>query len=251
MRILDHFDESTEIKGLSLEALDQLNEPHAIAFRAESGDPKFGIVFGRRGSKFLYWILPAGDALQSETQALETVPRGGEESIQDKKGCIFKLSLAHAHPLKKAHFMETEGYTVPHIDKSEYFDELSDELITLADEEDWCSEFDELMAGLGMKTRMYNFTSSVEVQATFNYEQPGVEVDYAVAKDIGEGSVSVTIDKMEVEGTITVDVTWYGQEDDEENAITSQSIEAAIYEKTGKLVEIDDWEVTSSERLDS
>ena len=93
---------------------------------------------------------------------------------------------------------------------TEYMHSLTEQLHQIADDWDWCSEFDEAMDEAGLETRSRDRVARVRVMGDFTYSHPSSDVDRAIREDLGQ-DVAVTTDRIDFSGAVEVDVYFTGR----------------------------------------
>lgn len=131
---------------------------------------------------------------------------------------------------------------------SEYLDNLTEELHDIANNQDWCNEFDDLMEQVGLDTRSKDYISTV--RATVEVTLPGQgRVEGAITDAFPSvscvGSIRATMD-------VTVDVPWTGRSGDEDHYVDISEVENAVsYElDTVDVEDVEDWEIVDTNLAD-
>lgn len=128
---------------------------------------------------------------------------------------------------------------------SNYMDSLTEQLHEIANENDWCDEFDNLMDGLGLEPRQKDYSTAVSVSVEIEIDGSRA-VDEAIS-DLIDAGASVGTVRANVD--VTVDVHWTGLAGCEEDYVTSDSVHDAVYDALygTTIVDIDDWEIIDTQ----
>lgn len=127
----------------------------------------------------------------------------------------------------------------------DHLETLTQELHQIGNDADWCSEFDELLAGIGLETRTVNYVSDVSARFSMDIDSPSSQIDEAIACEIGDGS-SVVVDTMSIVASMDVNVYWSGRRDDEPD-FDDDEVESAVRERLGLGVDVIEWDINSTE----
>lgn len=138
----------------------------------------------------------------------------------------------------------------------------SDALNELADEHDWCSEFESVVQAMGFPGRTKKKQSyNVEVSANFEWEDdsPSSNMDRRVESDLFSDNVSgLSLTNMTMSGratvTILVEDVEVGVDDDEDErvseALTETMIRRRLVDMMGGVVTVEDYDIESHEVAD-
>lgn len=165
-------------------------------------------------------------AIELSTARIAPVKRDFNFKPSDQEGAV----RAEAHFARRA---------------EQYLNTITEQIHNIADEEDWCNEFDELLYSLGLETRSREYVSSVTATFTADVDSPPSQVDEAVSRWVSDGP-DVVLSSMTIVGTIDVNVYWTGSRGDEEN-FDSSEVEAAVEDALGVSADVIDWHINETE----
>lgn len=122
----------------------------------------------------------------------------------------------------------------------DYEEKITEALHEIADENDWCREFDDLMDEVGLPTRVKNLVSTISAEIS-------VDLDSGAHQLLSEGELpEVSIDNVNVRGDVQVEYHWRGLDDDDcpaDNHDVSGLVDELLPDH---YVEILDWDVVET-----
>lgn len=215
---------------------------HGGAYRWHRDRKEFEACGGRE-----VYIERAGTTYKNDVLVIRPFYiRSGDDVV------AIELSTARIAPVKRDFNFKPsdqereaslEAYFARQVEQ--YLSTITEQIHNIANEEDWCNEFDELLDSLGLETRSREYVSSVTATFTADVDSPPSEVDEAVSRWVSDGP-DVVLSSMTIVGTIDVNVYWTGSRGDEEN-FDSSEVETAVEDALGSSVEIIDWHINETE----
>lgn len=163
------------------------------------------------------------------------------------------LERAEARPLRFATLVNDEPNrgqlnAYQSVGSSAYMDDLTSQLHDIANNNDWCSEFDDLMEQIGLETRSKDYVTTVRATAEISLEA-GERVSEAIGWEIGDesyvGTVQATIET-------TVRVYWTGRSGEEDSYVDNNEIEEALENQLHSvdINEVVSWDILDTETVD-
>ena len=124
---------------------------------------------------------------------------------------------------------------------SDYEERITAALHEIADDNDWCREFDELMDEVGLPTRVRDMVSTISVEVVVTL---GNRDAASVHQSLNEGELpDVSISEVEVKGDVHVEYYWRGLDDDDPEVDDSDVSRLVDELLPDHYVEIVDWDV--------
>ena len=99
-------------------------------------------------------------------------------------------------------------YRGPNSVSNDYEGTLTDALHELADNNDWCSEFDNLMDTVGLPSRVRNLVSTISAEISVDIDGIGADEVYQALVNSELPGVSIT--NVNVRGDVQVEYHWEG-----------------------------------------
>lgn len=130
------------------------------------------------------------------------------------------------------------------------WDEFEEALCDMAQNQSWCSEFEDVVRPLGMQGRNRKYRITVEATFTWTLSNPSSNVDRAVSSDLG---IDVELSEVSGEGTKSVYLYREGRNgDDASESIDSDDVERELTSELSGSVTVDvtDWSIDETEEDD-
>lgn len=155
-------------------------------------------------------------------------------------------------PLKRDHYQHEEPAKVcvgrsRAEEHEQYLAKLTEELHQLADDNNWCSDFDRIMEEVGLLPRTVQMRVSVRVEFVAVMQSPSAEQDEWLSRQIG---VDVEADRVQIEGSAVIDLYRDGIPDEEPEIDLDEVYETLEHQMESTLDEVVDFSVEGYERVD-
>ena len=198
-------------------------------------------LVARTMSGFRFWLPWLGTSYRAEGTSL-AVKMGrvylnkGPEAIPGEAFTIRENVVA----VRKGSVAGPYSGAAPLVPQ-DYEERIAEALHVIADDNDWCREFDDLMDEVGLPTRVRDLVSTISVQVVVTLGDSGVH------QSLNEGELpGVSIAEVEVKGDVVVEHHWSGLDDDEpdvDNYDVSRLVDELL---SDHYVEVVDWEVVET-----
>lgn len=143
----------------------------------------------------------------------------------------------------------TDVHRVPTTNHSQNIEAITERVHEIADSHEWCSEFDDLISGLGLPTREVDLVTRVHVD--FTGELNNIPSDLNEAMDRELNYIVGSISNIRFDGQATVEIHHTGRADDPDatDFIDESEVEQELENCLNiEVVSVDHFEILETER---